>query len=156
MNDDLRPVDWWYMATLVVVALVLLAGCARQVPYSPAPLACQDQAVDFVWRQQYGRTDRPPGIWWATKENQTCGQTINGARGFMTAVGCAGGASFGASADVYLAWYGSWPQTALAHEFLHVSQARDGLPPDTNHSPAFMAVVNRTNAALAAAKLCGP
>lgn len=142
------------------LALLLLAGCASQVPYSPAPLACQDQAVDFVWHGQYGRTDRPPGVWWVPRAAQTCGRVYpNGARGFPSGAsptGCAGSSAAGTSL-VNLVDYGQgWEGTGLAHEYLHVSQARDGLPPDVNHSPAFMAVVNRTNAALAAAHLCGP
>jgi hypothetical protein len=151
--------------TRAVLALALVAGCARTLPYSREPLPCQAQAVDLVWRQAYGRTDRPPDVWWVPREAQTCGRVAaNGARGFPGPVmvdggmvsGCAG-ASAGGEALVNLVWYGSWPQTGLAHELAHVSQARAGLPPDYAHaSPAFGpgGAVERANAQLAAMGPC--
>lgn len=142
----------------LAVAL-LLAGCASTVRYTRDPLPCQAQAMDLVWRRSYGRTDRAPDVWWVSKAAQNCGKVRpDGTRGFLTSTGaCAGGISWRDGMD--LVWYGAWERTALAHEAVHVVDARDGRPPDTAHvGPAFQpgGAMDQANAALAAARLCGP
>lgn len=143
-----------------------LLACASTAAYTRAPRPCQQQAVDLVWRDVYGRTDRPPDVWWVPAAAQTCGRVVNGARGFPAPVmidgqltnGCAGSSAAGA-ALVNLVWFGpTWAQTGLAHELEHVAQARDGLPPDWAHTSApFQSggAVARANASLAAMR-CAP
>lgn len=141
-----------------LLALLLLAGCASQVPYSRAPLACQDQAVDLVWRQQYGRADRAPDIWWVPREAQNCGRPMpDGSRGFRDSAGvCVAESAW--HDGISAAWLVSWAKSGVAHGFIHVAQARDGLPPDTDHrSPPFQpgGAMDKANAALAA-MTCAP
>jgi hypothetical protein len=145
--------------TRPLLAALLLAACASQVPYTRAARPCQAEAVDLVWHQVLGRTDRPPDVWWVPPAAQTCGvPTATGARGFVATTGaCVGGVSWRDGAD--LVWYGSWERTALAHELVHVAQARDGLPQDVDHHTApFLpgGALAVANARLAAAGLCGP
>jgi hypothetical protein len=132
----------------IYLALALLA-CARVVPYTRTPRSCQAQAVDVVWRDVYGRTDRPPDVWWVPPAAQDC-QEAGHERGMKSTAGCIGGNSWSGGAN--LIWYGSWQRTNLAHEFAHVIQTRDGLPSDFEHaSPAFQAggAVAQANARLA-------
>lgn len=158
------------VAALVRAALgliVLAGGCARVVSNTREPRPCQAAAVDLVWRVVLGRADRAPDVWWVPPANQTCGRVVDGARGFPALVmgadgrmvaGCAGASAEG-TALVNLVWYGAWERTGLAHEFVHVIDARDGRPPDMGHTgPPFApgGVVERANARLAAARLCAP
>lgn len=139
-----------------LLALALLAGCASQAPYSRAPLACQDQAMDLVWRQQYGRTDPPPEVWWVPASALDC-QDPGHAPGYRMGTLCVGGNSW--RDGMNLAQYRPWEKTDLAHEAAHVAQARDGLPPDVAHITAPFqpgGAMALANAALAAAHLCGP
>jgi len=122
----------------IYLALALLA-CARVVPYTRTPRSCQAQAVDLVWRDVYGRTDRPPDVWWVPPARLTC-QEPGREKGLPTTAsltsGCMGGNAWAGGVD--LIWYDDWIRTDLAHEFAHVVQARNGLPPDLEHaSPAF-------------------
>lgn len=144
--------------------LLLLVGCASTAPYVRTPRSCQGQAVELVWHQVYGRADAPPDIWWVPAADQTCGRTVNGARGFPSRVmvdgkmvpGCAGGSTLGD--NINLVWYGRWELTGLAHEMAHVLQARNGLPGDYAHQSADFQAGGRVavaNARLAAAALCG-
>jgi hypothetical protein len=139
----------------VLLGLALVAGCARQVPYTREARPCQAQAVDLVWRDAYGRTDRPPEIWWVPPAAQDC-QEAGREKGMQSAVGCIGGNSWAAGAN--LIWYGTWQRTNLAHELAHVAQARAGLPADLAHaSPPFApgGAVEQANARLAALA-CSP
>lgn len=134
--------------------LALVVACASQVPYTRAPQPCQAQAVDLVWRGVYGRTDRPPDIWWVPRAAQNCGTPKpNGARGFRNAEGiCVGGSSWRDGMNL-VDYDGTWQATGLAHEAIHVAQARDGLPPDTAHQSAPFrsgGAMDRANASLAA------
>lgn len=146
------------------LAAALLLACASTATYTRDPRPCQAQAVELVWHGAYGRTDRPPDVWWVPRADQTCGRTVNGARGFPSAVmvdgklanGCVGASSW--PDGVNLVWFGAWELTGLAHEMAHVTQARDGLPPDWPHLTApFQSggAVQRANASLAAMR-CAP
>jgi hypothetical protein len=154
------------MPRVLVVALALTAcACARITPYTRTPRDCQADAVAMVWGGVFHRTDQAPDIWWVPPADQTCGRVINGARGFPSSVmdadgtmvpGCAGSAAAGKVA-VELVWYGAWQLTGLAHEYVHIIQARDGLPPDFAHQTPDFAPGGRValaNARLAAAQLC--
>lgn len=146
-----------------LLALLLAAGCAStSTAYSRAPLGCQAQAMDVVWRVQYGRTDPPPDVWWVPPAAQTCGRVVNGARGFPLAsspTGCAGASSGRDSMDL-VDFHGGWQATGLAHEGIHIALVRDGQDPDGRHLRPELwgpgGVLARAEAALAAAKLCGP
>lgn len=142
-----------------------LFACAA-VPYTRTPRPCQADAVALVWTAVYGRADKPPDVWWVPPAAQTCGRTINGARGFPAPVmvdgalvqGCAGASAAG-GVLVNLVWYGSWQLTGLAHELAHIAQTRDGLPSDMAHTSADFQPGGRVavaNARLAAANLCPP
>lgn len=156
-----KPIDWVFVVAAlagIACAVSSLVGCASVVPYSRAPMACQDRAVITVWTL-YEREDVPPQIWWVPRARQNCGAARpNGARGFMTLDGvCAGGNSWGDGMN--LVDYGEgWEYTALAHELAHVALTRNGTPDPDHHSPMFQpgGAVARANAALAAAHLCGP
>lgn len=146
-------------ARRLCLGALLLAGCARVVPYTREPRPCQADAAALVWREVYGRTDRLPDIWWVPTAAQTCGTPRpDGTRGYRGTEGtCLGGDAWSGGID--LVWYGSWVQTGLAHELAHVVQAREGQPPDFDHkSAAFQpgGAVALANARLAAADLCPP
>lgn len=137
-----------------------LAACASTVAYTRAPAACQAQAVNLAWRVSFGRTDHAPDIWWVPRAAQTCGRVFpGGARGFIGSGGqCVGGQSWIDGMDL-VDFGGGWPATALCHESQHVADARDGRPPDFFHAgPGFQpgGTVERCNARLAAAGICGP
>lgn len=145
-------------------AFLLALACARTVPYTRTPLPCQAEAVHLVWSVIYGRSEPPPDVWWVPPADQTCGRTVNGARGFPAPVmvdgkmknGCAG--SSAAADSVNLVWFGEWELTGLAHEMAHVAQAHDGLPPDNEHKSAAFApggMVERANASLSRLE-CAP
>lgn len=136
---------------------LLLVSCARQVAYVRTPQPCQQAAVDLVWRVVYGRTDRPPDVWWVPRTAQVCGTPRpDGTRGYLSRSGeCVGGDAW--TGGINLVWYGAWELTALAHELAHVVQAREGQPADHDHlTAAFQpgGVVALANARLAG--LCPP
>jgi hypothetical protein len=142
------------MRRCLAAALLLGAACARIASYTRDPLPCQAQAVDVVWRVTYGRTDPTPTIWWVPPAAQNC-QEPGRNPGYKMGTLCVGGDAWRDGAN--LVWYGSWQATDLAHEFAHVAQARDGLPPDLTHTTApFLpgGLVAQANTRLAAMGPC--
>jgi hypothetical protein len=136
----------------IYLALALLA-CARVVPYTRTPRTCQAQAVDLVWRDVYGRTDRPPDVWWVPREALTC-QEPGREKGLPTTAsltsGCMGGNAWAGGVD--LIWYYDWIRTDLAHEFAHVAKLRNHEDPDVAHLTAAFGpggAVAQANARLA-------
>lgn len=107
-----------------VVGLWLLSlfGCAT-VPVVPVRDG-EAQAVALAWRI-YGRSDLPPVVRWKQGADLTCVDSSSGKPGFETAIGCREGWTF-SWRECVVSWHGeaSFADTALAHELLHVAQAR--------------------------------
>ncbi|MCA1824400.1 MAG: hypothetical protein LC640_09105 [Frankia sp.] len=133
-----------------LLALLVLAGCARIAPYVRTPQPCQDQAVGIVWHDVYRRTDPPPDIWWVPAADLNC-QEPGHEKGYGGARLCMGGNSW--KDGVNLVWYGNWTRTRLAHEDWHVVLLRNGMDPDAQHQTAAFqpgGIVEQANRALAA------
>lgn len=150
-----------------VVTMLLFSGCARQIPYSQAKRDCQDDAVRIVWNETYGRTDRPPDIWWVPPAAWDCKGASSGKPGFSSPVyvkdhfenGCVAGRSWVGGMDIMWAPPYTWYTTAFQHEAWHIVMTRNGEEPDWTHtSPGFQAggAVEKATAALKAAHLCEP
>lgn len=113
--------------------------------------------MNVVWKEIYKRVDRQPDVYWVPTNLQNCGRTVNGARGFMNASGCAGSESW--RDGMNLVWFGEWPLTGLAHETEHITMDRDGKPIDRSHtSEGFLpgGRVELANKRLKELQLCGP
>lgn len=147
-----------------LLALVV-AGCATAAPYVRDQQPCQAQVVDLLWRQAYGRPDRPPNVWWVPLSRQDCVLDHVGTRGIATptqsgATVCAMGVTMGPN-TIDLVWYpqlGDLTWRNLAHEMWHVIQYRRGEPTDYLHRSAGFAPggdVERAVAAMREADLCG-
>lgn len=136
--------------------LLLFAACASTTAYTREPRPCQAQAVEAVWRGCYGRTDRPPDVWWIPDRALNC-QDPGRAKGLRAGSLCVGGYSW--RDGMSLVNYRTWWDADLAHEAAHVALLRDGQDPDVTHQTAAFApggAVQACNARLRAARLCGP
>lgn len=136
------------------------AGCAT-FGRATAPRVGQEQAVDIVWHEVYGRTDRPPLIRWKEGGELSCTDSQSGKPGFPVldidpgnpdgeVVGhCREGFTW-SPLEVLVAWHGelSFSETALAHELLHVALLRRGIFLGHHRRPDFQPAIDRANAAL--------
>lgn len=135
-----------------LLVLLLLAGCASTVAYSRAPVACQEQAMDLVWRGCYGRADHPPEVWWVPPAALDC-TFPDGVKGYRLGAGCVAGNTLSATAVNLVDYHRGWQGTDLAHELAHAARLRDGLDPDAEHKTAVFqprGAVDQCNTRLAA------
>jgi hypothetical protein len=136
------------------LGLVLaLSGCIGPLmPGSEVSLENQDEAVQIIWQQCYGRADSPPEIRWVSANQQNCVDEHSGRRGFkIPFTGCVEGFTISAR-SVSVSWHDSdvFSVTALAHEFVHAAQARRLVFDPDHHTAEFQpgGAVDRANAML--------
>lgn len=124
----------------LVLALVLLSGCARfpvgpLLPFPSPVREGQEQAAWIVWHS-YGREDLPPSVRWVEGAALTC-TASTGRPGWETPVGCREGFTWTGS-NVSVAWRSDdfFATTALAHEMAHcwLLRTRGLLGGDSNHT----------------------
>lgn len=144
----------------VLVGLVLglvLSGCAHVVG-TVVPRVGQEQAVWIVWREAYGRTDRPPKVIWMEGSDLDCTDPQSGKLGFTIVdidtttgeapVRCREGFTWGPT-EVLIAWHGTeltFAETPLAHEFLHALLLRQGVLFEVHHTrPDFYPRIDAAN-----------
>jgi hypothetical protein len=140
--------------------LYLLAtyGCASlpSTPLPPGPAAGEEQAVHIAWVEVYGRKDRPPLVRWVQGAQLVCTDPNSGKGGFWIpdpdeGVVCREGLTM-SYLECFVAWHGeaSFAETALAHELLHVAQARGGVFDPRHKRPEWQpgGLLERANAAI--------
>lgn len=103
----------------------------------------RDQAIDIVWHQAYGRTDKPPRVVFISGPLLNCGDNPDD-RGFVWFIDgrltCLDGISFPSnqqmSDGVSLISYDGWEKysdTSLAHELCHIRLYREVGDGDGQH-----------------------
>jgi len=110
--------------TVIVFALVLVAGCsARPLPFGPTAQA-QERALAVTWEGVYGmeRESRPPKIiWWPS---DGCGEDIDVTGfGLDPSQGCAPYMDYYAgkpeAVGIYVRWQGSFHASAFAESLVY-------------------------------------
>jgi hypothetical protein len=151
------------LVVLVFAALLLCSnGCATAS--QPLPAGVRDgeaKAVTIVWRV-YGRTDVPPVVRWKQGAALDCTDPNSGRPGFPVWLvedgeprpGCREGFTM-SFLECSVAWHegDSFSSTAMAHELLHVAQARVGVLDSNHRRPEWQTLLPRALEALQEAGL---
>lgn len=139
--------------TVSCLAALLLASCATVAPFIPTPTPVregQEKAAWIIWRS-FLREDPPPTVRWVEGAGLNC--TINGGGGFQTPVGCRQGFTW-TPFNVTVAWRDGdeFSTTAMAHEYEHAKQARQGIVDPEHTRPEWLpgGEVDHANTALQA------
>lgn len=137
----------------VVLALLLVSSCATATPFLPTPTPVregQEKAAWIVWTS-YGRSDAPPTVRWLEGPALNC--AIGDSAGFQTPVGCRQGFTW-TPFNVSVAWRpgDEFSTTALAHEYMHAAQLRQGIVDPEHLRPEWQpgGAVDQANATLQA------
>lgn len=133
------------------LAFLLFLGCATvgEVRHMDG----QEQAVYVIWKEVYGRNDRPPLIRWMTGKQLVCTDPTSGKPGFWIPNSsgpweCREGLTM-SPLECMVAYHGetTFSETALAHELMHVKQARE-LVFDSEHTRPEWSLVAVANQAV--------
>ena len=117
------------MVKLIVLLALLMIGCGERRLTMPG----QDTVVDMVWKGVFGRSDRPPILYWVTGEGLTCHE----GRGFWLHQDrkgayiplCAAGVFWPDIYSIEVAWKPKnthFHSTAIAHELNHGALFKEG------------------------------
>lgn len=126
------------LSGLIIVGVLIGAfGCATTGTGVPIdPRAGDAQAIDIIWHEVYGRTDRPPLVRWVRKPDLPCTDETSGKPGFVIpdtdengnlVVHCREGFTW-SPLEILVADHGelSMGETAAPHELWHVVLLREG------------------------------
>jgi hypothetical protein len=126
------------LAAGLLLGALLGSGCATVGTTIPrvGPRVGQEQAVWIIWRETYGRQERPPVIRWVEPTQQTCTDPNSGKGGFpqFNSKGeqvCREGITL-SPLEVVASWHGedSIAETVAGHELWHVVLLRMGIIDD--------------------------
>lgn len=143
---------------IVLFASVLLSGiggCGDNVDLAVRPR--EQEAIAFVWHQQYGMTTPAPTVAWVEAADLTCvSSDCRLGQCFATELGCRAGLSWPTTTVMQVAWPEGTTgihQTLAGHEACHLrSLALTGDGDADHRGPCFApgGYVDQANAALAA------